>query len=712
MTPYSIAERSKPTTAGTVRPLLPHHLEDLRKSGLTDETIQAAGIYSETNHHKIAAILNRKTWQKKNGAALVFQFFDENKTVVLQRVKPDRPPKRGGKPGPKYLSPTGSTPRTYVPPSINGELTDTSHSLVLTEGEKKSLSATQHGFPTVGLCGVDSWHPKRSSTLLPDLERIAWKGRKVFIAFDSDADTNPNIKENENLLADALKNRGAIVKVVRIPSGPDGAKQGLDDFLVAHGADELHKLINAAEDPEPPEPGSVKRPASEMLPEIEAARYLDAGKKDGRRRLMFSNESWLWWNRGQYREMRDSEVRAHTVRFLNRDYTGVGRQAVGSVMEQLRAQACLPSHVKPPTWLDDVPGSDWPGHELLVTPNAIIHLPSLFSGDEWQVPPTPALFNMTATEVKFVPADKCPKPDRWLRFLNELWEDDRESITALQLWCGYCLVSDLRQHKFLAMFGPARSGKGTIARILRLLVGVGNVAAPTLSSLSMNFGLWPLLDKTLAIIGDARLSGRQDSAVIVERILSITGEDALTIDRKYAIPVTTTLPTRIMLLSNELPRLPDASGTLASRMIVMQLTKSWFGKEDKNLTHDLSEELPSILWWAIDGYRQLHERGSLIQPSSGAESVTELEDLTSPTKAFLRECCMIGPEHSIARSDLFEAYEGWAKEEGRKHVLDAIGLGKDLHAAIPGLRTRSVRAGAHRSRRYVGVTLKNGDFGG
>src|SRR5262249_20330824 len=112
-----------------------------------------------------------------------------------------------------------------------------------------------------------------------------------------------------------------------------------------------------------------------------------------------------------------------------------------------------------------------------------------------------------------------------------LWKNDRPSIDLLQEWFGYCLTPDTRIQKMLMMIGPTRSGKGTIGRILRALVGPGNVAGPTLSSLGGTFGLQPLLGKSLSIISDARLSGRSDTAQVVERLLSLTGEDALTIDR-------------------------------------------------------------------------------------------------------------------------------------------------------------------------------------
>ena len=41
-----------------------------------------------------------------------------------------------------------------------------------------------------------------------------------------------------------------------------------------------------------------------------------------------------------------------------------------------------------------------------------------------------------------------------------------------------------------------------------------------------------------------------------------------------------TLPTRFLLLSNELPELADASGAMASRFIVLTLRNSFYGRED------------------------------------------------------------------------------------------------------------------------------------
>jgi putative DNA primase/helicase len=259
----------------------------------------------------------------------------------------------------------------------------------------------------------------------------------------------------------------------------------------------------------------------------------------------------------------------------------------------------------------------------------------------------------------------------------------------------------------LLLIGPKRSGKGTIARVTRAMLGPTNVAGPTLSSLGTNFGLWPLIAKTAAIVSDARLSGRTDAATVTERLLSISGEDALTIDRKNLPPVTATLSTRFIILTNELPRLGDASGALTGRMILLRLTESWFGREDTGLTDRLLEELPSILLWSIAGWQRLRKRGHFCQPKASEELLAELEDLSSPISAFVRDRCRVGPGYRAAVADLFLAWKNWCETKDRREPGTEQLFGRDLLAAVPSIKRVQPREGEHRFRAYEGIGLQS-----
>ena len=207
---------------------------------------------------------------------------------------------------------------------------------------------------------------------------------------------------------------------------------------------------------------------------------------------------------------------------------------------------------------------------------------------------------------------------------------------------------------------------------------MANVGNPTLAGLGTNFGLWPLVGKTLAVISDARLSARTDAAVVVERLLSISGEDGITLDRKNLAPITCRLPVRFVILTNELPSLNDAAAAVVSRLIVLHITDSWLGREDVRLTDKLVAELPGILAWAVQGWQQLRDRGHFRQPQSGKCLVEEMNDLASPVGEFVRDCCLLGPKNSIPVDELFRAWRCWCMDANKKDVGTRQVFGRDL----------------------------------
>ena len=97
-------------------------------------------------------------------------------------------------------------------------------------------------------------------------------------------------------MAALLKSRGAVVKAVRLPEGEAGSdgkpvKVGLDDYLVAcqsrglNLAGEMRKLLDAAEEPEKPDGGTMKQPSSEIDPVPQATAFLRSSVRDGVYRL-------------------------------------------------------------------------------------------------------------------------------------------------------------------------------------------------------------------------------------------------------------------------------------------------------------------------------------------------------------------------------------------------------------------------------------------
>ncbi len=149
----------------------------------------------------------------------------------------------------RYAQPPRTAPCVYLPRSVDWRaIAEGTGDLLITEGELKAAKACAEGFPCVGLGGVWSFRSAEHGVLFNKvLERFTWLRRNVYLVFDSDLATNPNVAAALTALAYELQQRGAYAHVVWLPEllGA-GEKVGLDDFLVFHGdkaGEELGALL-------------------------------------------------------------------------------------------------------------------------------------------------------------------------------------------------------------------------------------------------------------------------------------------------------------------------------------------------------------------------------------------------------------------------------------------------------------------------------------
>lgn len=124
---------------------------------------------------------------------------------------------------------------------------DPSYGIIITEGETRAITGALNDLAVISLTGVDCWHRKGEKELHPDLAGIEWRGRPVYVVFDSDMAHNARVQRAFDGLATTLKQHGADAYQIRLPSAPDGAKQGLDDYLARWGVDAFHALRQSPE---------------------------------------------------------------------------------------------------------------------------------------------------------------------------------------------------------------------------------------------------------------------------------------------------------------------------------------------------------------------------------------------------------------------------------------------------------------------------------
>jgi len=258
--------------------IAPAHLADLRSSGLDDETIARAGLYSESRAAPIAEILG---WGWRQGGGLVFPFVDyDSRRVLICRVKPDRPRhrSRNGKRKPiKYEQPPNTPAHPYFGPrTIRDQRFDGASTIAWGEGEKKTLLLDQLGHAAIGLTGC---HNFNDSDALKNGDGLQWskalakyaqryvRGKRHVLVPDSDVFTNPNVMLANRRLAGLLLDGGATsVSLVCIPGGDAGV--GIDDYFVEHGEEKTRALFEQAV---PVAPGEDVSPIAPRDPLVKLA---------------------------------------------------------------------------------------------------------------------------------------------------------------------------------------------------------------------------------------------------------------------------------------------------------------------------------------------------------------------------------------------------------------------------------------------------------
>jgi predicted P-loop ATPase len=238
----------------------------LERSYITKAIADAAGLF-RVNSIEGRELVSRKGAGNFAGTVYPYRLPGEHHSV-LNRLRLDAPPvETNGKTAHKYLTAPNERNRLYFPPCAPDQLKDGTIPLVITEGEKKTLALwrmaveTANGsgkppFLPVGVAGVWNWRGTVGVTTgplgdrvpekgpLPDLDLIAWQGRKVTILFDANASTNQSVNGARRALAVELTRRGAIVWLADLPASP--GVNGCDDFLYLFGCSKLQEVFDGS----------------------------------------------------------------------------------------------------------------------------------------------------------------------------------------------------------------------------------------------------------------------------------------------------------------------------------------------------------------------------------------------------------------------------------------------------------------------------------
>ena len=284
---------------------------------------------------------------------------------------------------------------------------------------------------------------------------------------------------------------------------------------------------------------------------------------------------------------------------------------------------------------------------------------------------THQIFSTNQLNIKYLPDAKCPK---WIRTLNEIFEDDQEKIEILQEFFGLCLTKETKYEKALFLIGEGSNGKSVISQVLESILGEENYSAIPLEKLK-NAHYTINLHQKLANIS---IETNSKSEVYDSIFKAVVSGDTITGDQKFKNPVKFRPYCKLIIASNNMPRVDDKTSAFFRRLIILRFNRQFSDVEqNKQLKQELKSELDGIFLWALEGLNRLEERKNFNNPKSVANELEEYRKENNNVLVFVEDACLRSPEKSMAKNDIYSEYNLWCKENGFRS-LSKIKFGKEL----------------------------------
>jgi putative DNA primase/helicase len=418
--------------------------------------------------------------------------------------------------------------------------------------------------------------------------------------------------------------------------------------------------------------GTVEHPIESREP-MKVARGVIAGlftTETGNKGLWWYRGGWWTWRKGQWMREDGERVFNAVWRWCEDSFYEVRTAAgttvkrvsptlnmVGDVVAAMKS-LCECPWTRMPVWTDKAERP--PVERCVAFLDGVVDLETgvlMERGEEWLGP-------VVQAEV-----GESEAPERWLRAVQEWGVGDPAWASLLQRWMGYCLMNHRWYARWMLMEGKVRGGKGTIAGILRALLGESGFVGASLDDLAGGFGLEGLETARVLVVGEVSEMAKVEGGRAGRVIKNIVGRDAVSVNLKHQPILRNVVLDALPIVSaNEIPEMPNKGQGLSSKMLVLPFAASFLGKEEFGLSERLEKELGGIAAWALQGARQLWEEkdpGKLWpEPTRAEQTKREYRLTNNPMDRFLEARFVKAPGEFVPGHIIRAEWDAWAKRVG------------------------------------------------
>lgn len=318
---------------------------------------------------------------------------------------------------------------------------------------------------------------------------------------------------------------------------------------------------------------------------------------------------------------------------------------------------------------------------------------------------SPSSFLRHCLGVKYDPAAKSPLFDKTLLEIFSKADKPKKLVRHWHELTGYLIQPTRDIPLILILYGGGGNGKTALVNIITTLMGEELVTWDRISAAAKNqFFFGNLVEKLLLVDDDVSIGTKLPDG----ELKKISEAKLLTGEKKHANAFSFVCLAVPVLLCNSPMSLSDVGNGMQRRLMVIPFERHFTESEiDRTLfTRIKQEEMSGILNHAVSGFQRVMRRGlSFKKPPAVIAAGKRWFDEANPIATFVAERCERGANYSAKLSDLYSAYEGWAKEGGfsntqqktnfSRNVQNIIGSGSkksNSGTAIIGLRLKTATA--------------------
>ena len=296
------------------------------------------------------------------------------------------------------------------------------------------------------------------------------------------------------------------------------------------------------------------------------------------------------------------------------------------------------------------------------------------------------------------------KPVKFLKFLNDIFEGDKELIHYLHKAFGYSLTGNLdREQKMFILVGDGSNGKSLLLQIINEVIG--DYAATTNPEL--------LLDKktqTANLSEVARLKGKRfvvanelkmGDKLNESAVKDITsGNNKIVARFLYCNEFEFYFTGKIWLATNYEPKIIGTDNGIWRRIIKIPMNRIFSRDEQNtNLINELREEKDAIFTWLVEGCLLWQKETLRKTPKCVDKAIKEYRTEMDIIQRWVNEYCELNPLYMARSTELFSNFKEYCAKNNEfpmSQTLFGRNFGKKFQKRISSGVTV-----------YQGVRLKN-----